>query len=113
MLTAAIVTMVLTPLISGQTARIYAMKKRWFRREALESSNIPESGFNRHVIIAGGGRVGFQIAQVLKRLSMHFVVIELDYRRFEQAREAGMSAVYAMPARKSSLRPPGSRMPCF
>ena len=93
-LTAAIVTMVLTPLISGQTAKIYAFKKRWFRHEALESSNIPEAGFNRHVIIAGGGRVGFQIAKVLKRLPIRFVIIELDYRRFEQAREAGIAAVY-------------------
>jgi K+:H+ antiporter len=94
MLTAAIVTMVLTPLISGQTAKIYALKKRWFRHEVLESSNIPDAGFTRHVIIAGGGRVGFQIAKVLKRLSMQFVIIELDYRRFEQARNAGISAVY-------------------
>ncbi len=93
-LTAAIVTMVLTPLISGQTAKIYALKKRWFRHEVLESSNIPDAGFTRHVIIAGGGRIGFQIAKVLKRLSMQFVIIELDHRRFEQARNAGISAVY-------------------
>jgi monovalent cation:H+ antiporter-2, CPA2 family len=94
LLTAAILTMVLTPLISGQTANIYALKKRWFRHEALESSNIPDAGFARHVIVAGGGRVGFQIAQALKRLSMQFVLIELDHRRFEQARDAGISAVY-------------------
>ena len=107
MLTAAIVTMVLTPLISSQTARIYSLKKRWFRHEALESSNIPDAGFNRHVIIAGGGRVGFQIAQVLKRLSMPFVIIELDYRRFEQAREAGISAVYGDASQKIVLEAAG------
>lgn len=93
-LTSAILTMVLTPLISGQTARIYALKKRWFHHEALESSNIPEAGFNDHVVIAGGGRVGFQIARVLKLLNMRFVIIELDHRRFEEARESGMSVVY-------------------
>jgi len=46
------------------------------------------------VIIAGGGRVGFQIAQVLKRLGLQFVIVELDHRRVEQAKEAGMTVVY-------------------
>ena len=93
-LTSAIVTMALTPLISGQTARIYALKKHWFRHEALESSNIPDAGLANHVVIAGGGRVGFQIAQILKRLGIQFVIVELDYRRFEQAKKDGMSVVY-------------------
>ena len=93
-LTAAILTMLLTPLISSQTSRLYSLKKRWFRHEKLETSNIPETGFSAHVIIAGGGRVGFQIAQTLKRLRIHFIMIELDHRRFEQAKNAGMSVVY-------------------
>lgn len=93
-LTAAILTMVLTPLISGQTSRIYALKKRWFRHEALESSNIPDAGLGGHVVIAGGGRVGFQIARALKRLNMQFVIIEIDHRQFEQAKKTGMTVVY-------------------
>jgi CPA2 family monovalent cation:H+ antiporter-2 len=93
-LTVAILMMVLTPLVSGQTARVYALKKRWFRHEVLESSNIPDTGFSDHVVIAGGGRVGFQIALVLKRLNMQFVIVELDHRRFEQAKAAGMGVVY-------------------
>ncbi|MDZ7696303.1 MAG: cation:proton antiporter [Deltaproteobacteria bacterium] len=93
-LTVAIFTMVLTPIISGQTARIYALKKRWFRHETLQSSNIPDTGLTQHVVIAGGGRVGFQVAQALQRLNMQFVIIELDQRRFEKAKEAGMAVVY-------------------
>lgn len=93
-LNTAIVTMVLTPLVSGQTARIYALRRRWFRHEPLESTNIPDSGLTDHVVIVGGGRVGFQIAQVLKRLNKQFVIIELDHRLFEQAKEAGMAVVY-------------------
>ena len=93
-LNTAIVTMILTPLVSGQTARIYALRRRWFRHEPLESTNIPDSGLTDHVVIVGGGRVGFQIAQVLKRLNKQFVIIELDHRLFEQAKEAGMAVVY-------------------
>ena len=93
-LTATVLTMVLTPFVSGQTARLYALKKRWFRHEPLESSSIPDSGLMNHVVIAGGGRVGFQIATAMKRIGMPFVIIELDHRRFEQAKASGLAVVY-------------------
>ncbi|WP_022665631.1 cation:proton antiporter [Desulfospira joergensenii] len=93
-LTAAILSMVLTPLISGQTGKIYALKKQWFRHEKLETSNIPDQGFKGHVVIIGGGRIGSQIGQILKGLNISFVIIELDHRRFEIARTSGMAVVY-------------------
>jgi len=93
-LTTAVVTMALTPLVSGQTSRLYALKKRWFRHEPLDTMNLPKAGLRDHVVIAGGGRVGFQIAQVLKRLGMQFVIVELDQHRVEQARIEGMPVVY-------------------
>jgi len=106
-LTATILSMMLTPLISGQTAKIYAFRKRWFRHEKLETSNIPDHGYKRHVVIAGGGRVGFQIAQVLERLNIPLIIIELDHRRFEQAREAGMSVVYGNAGQETVLEAAG------
>lgn len=81
--------------------------KRWFRHEALESSNLPDSGFTDHVVIAGGGRVGFQVAQVLKRLNMQFVIIEIDHRRFEQAKKAGMAVVYGDASQEIVLKAAG------
>ncbi|MDQ7783587.1 MAG: cation:proton antiporter [Desulfomonilaceae bacterium] len=93
-LSSAILMMVLTPIISGQTAKIYALRKRSFDHEELESSNMPVDGLHNHVVIAGGGRVGFLIAQVLKRLGLPFVVIELDHQRVEQAKDEGMTVVY-------------------
>ena len=93
-LTVAVLTMVLTPLVSSQTARLYALKKRWLRHEPLVSVNFPETGLRNHVVIAGGGRVGYQIAKVLKRLGLPFVIIEIDQRRVEQAKIDGMPVVY-------------------
>jgi len=93
-LTTAIVTMILTPLVSGQTARLYALKKRWFKHEPLYTINLPESGLRNHAVIAGGGRVGRQVARVLKDLGLPFVIIELDQRRVEQAKAAGMPVVF-------------------
>ncbi len=57
---AAIVTMVLTPVISGQVPNLY--ERLWPRksRETFEATNIPETGLRDHVVICGLGRVGPQ-----------------------------------------------------
>jgi monovalent cation:H+ antiporter-2, CPA2 family len=93
-LTTAVMTMILTPIVSAQTARLYSLKKRWFQKEPLESINFPEQPFTHHVVIAGGGRVGTQIAATLSRLATSFVLIELDQRRVEQAKVSGYPIVY-------------------
>ena len=93
-LTAAILTMLLTPLISGQTARIHSLRKRWFGHERLETRNLPDEGLKQHVILVGGGRVGSQIAQVLRRVDVPLLIVELDHRRVEQAAGDGLPVVY-------------------
>ncbi|HPD60742.1 MAG TPA: cation:proton antiporter [Thermodesulfobacteriota bacterium] len=94
MLTTAIVTMALTPFISGLTAPLYALRKRWFKYEPLQTINLPKTGLRDHVVIAGGGRVGYYVAQILQSLKVNFVVIELDYQRVEQAKGSGFPLVY-------------------
>ncbi|PIE68910.1 MAG: portal protein [Deltaproteobacteria bacterium] len=93
-LTLTVVTMALTPLVSSMTSRLYAVKKRWFTYEPLETINIPASGLHHHVIIAGYGRIGSQVAGVLASLNLPFVVIELDQKRVEQAQQAGIPIIY-------------------
>ena len=93
-LSTAIITMFLTPIISGQTSRLYALRKRWFQHEPLDTINFPESGLQNHVIIVGGGRVGFRIAQVLKRLSVPLLIIEIDQLRVERAKHADIPVVF-------------------
>ena len=108
-LTTAVLTMVMTPLVSGQTGRLYALRKRWFRHEHLETSNLPDAGLTGHVVLAGGGRVGFQIARLLKRLDLPFVIIELDHHRFEQAQKADMAAIYGDAGQEIVLEAAGIR----
>ncbi|MGI6655391.1 MAG: cation:proton antiporter [Desulfobulbus sp.] len=93
-LTTAVMTMILTPIVSAQTARLYSLKKRWFHKEPLESVNIPVTGLHDHVVIAGGGRVGRQIATALHRVGIPFVTIELDQRRVDLAHKAGDAVIY-------------------
>lgn len=93
-LATAIVTMLLTPLVSGLTAPLYGLRKRMFKKEPVQTINLPDTGLRNHVVIAGGGRIGFHIGQVLQRLELAFVIIEIDYRRVTQAKSAGFPVIY-------------------
>ena len=93
-LNTAIVTMVLTPFVSGFTAPLYALRKRWFKHEPVQTVNLPQTGLREHVVIAGGGRVGQYVAEVLQRLNLAFVLIELDFRRVEEAKAAEMPVIF-------------------
>lgn len=93
-LTTAIITMLLTPFVSGLTGPLYTRRKRRMKREPLQTMNLPHTGLADHVVIAGGGRVGQYIAQVLQRLELDFVIIEIDHRGLEQARQANLPIIY-------------------
>ena len=112
-LTTAVVSMVLTPFVSGQTARLYRLRKRWFQHEPLELVNVPAQGLRQHVVIAGGGRVGLLIARTLTQLGLQFVIVELDARRLEQAKRAGMPAVYGDASHEVVLRAAAVREACL
>ena len=102
-LSTAVLSMVITPSVSGLAGRLYSLRKRWFHHEPLEASHIPRSGLHDHVIIAGGGRVGFQIAKIFHRLGIPFVIIELDYHRVEQIKRAEMPIIFGDAAQEVVL----------
>ncbi|RPH47404.1 MAG: hypothetical protein EHM85_19915 [Desulfobacteraceae bacterium] len=86
--------MVLTPFIAGLTAPLYALRKRWFKRESLQTINLPQTGLRDHVVIAGGGRVGSYVAQVLHSLKFAFVIIELDSHQIDRFKKTGLPVIY-------------------
>ncbi len=93
-LSASIVTMILTPLVSGQTARLYSRSKRRSRDEPLKLMNVPDEGLRKHVVIAGAGRIGSQVAQVLQRIGSQVVLIDIDHGRAEKVRLLGLPVIY-------------------
>lgn len=93
-LSAAIITMILTPFVSGLAEPLYKLRRRWFRHEPLSTMNMPEEGLHDHVIIVGSGRVGNYVAHVLKRLERPLVVIELDQRRIDRLKDEGVPIIY-------------------
>lgn len=93
-LNTTVATMALTPLVSNSVPWIYERLRRHRSDEPLQVLNVPSRGLEKHVVIAGGGRVGRSIADALTSLNVPCIVIELDVRRFEQARLAGLAVVY-------------------
>ncbi len=93
-LSATIISMVMTPLVSGLTAPLYSLHRRVFKTERLETINLPSEGLKDHVVIAGGGRVGQHIARVLKQIDVPFVIVEQNYRRIQECKAARFSTIY-------------------
>ncbi len=93
-LTTTIISMFLTPFISGLTAPLYALRNRWGNPYTFQTINLPEEKLNRHIIIAGGGRVGKHIADVLQRIGVVFVILEFDSRRVDQLKTQGFPIIY-------------------
>ena len=93
-LAVSVLSMVLTPFASALTAPLYKLKKRRFKQEPLQTENLPQSELKNHIIIAGGGRVGQHIAQVLTELSIPFVIIEVNHQRMIECKSAAYPVIY-------------------
>lgn len=90
----SVLSMVITPFASAMTSPLYRLKKHLFDYEPLQTENIPHSGLKDHVVIAGGGRVGQHIAQVLTRLDIPFVIVELNHQRMLDCKHAEFPVIY-------------------
>ncbi len=93
-LSATVVSMVLTPLLSGLIKPIYALFQNFSGSNPLETIYLPDQELGGHVVVVGGGRVGQHVARVLKQLEVPFVIIEVNHRRFEECKAARFPAIY-------------------
>ncbi|MGC4249965.1 MAG: cation:proton antiporter, partial [Sphingobium sp.] len=87
-LAGAIVSILLNPIIFSLVVRD---RKEEEGEEKEETAT--EKPLMGHVILVGYGRVGKMIASRLTERNVHFVVIEGDAERAEEAEEAGLSVV--------------------
>ncbi len=93
-LSATILSMLMTPLISGLTVPLYRLKTRYSRAEAIATVNLPAEGLHGHIVIAGGGRVGQHIARLLGQVEVPFIIIEMNHNRLEECKKHGYPAIY-------------------
>lgn len=92
-LASAVITMALTPLSAQLAQPLYRLKKRKFKDEPVQTFNVPDTDLKDHVVIAGIGRVGQYISNVLKQLDHPFIAIELDQHRIDQCKRAGTPTI--------------------
>jgi CPA2 family monovalent cation:H+ antiporter-2 len=98
LLTAIVISMVISPLIIRHNKVI----ARWILREkrpeatALEREAESTRAVARrdHVLICGFGRVGQNIARVLEQLGFEYIAVDMDPARVRAARLAGDPVVY-------------------
>jgi CPA2 family monovalent cation:H+ antiporter-2 len=93
-LATSVLSMVMTPLAAAMTTPLYRLKKRFAPQEAIQAENLPSIGLANHVVIAGGGRVGQHIAQVLTQLNVPFVLVEQNHQRMLECKNAGFPVIY-------------------
>ena len=106
-LNTAVTTMALMPVISGLTSPIYRWISRRRPAESVQTMNLGDTRLSGHVIIAGAGRVGRGIADVLRLLDLPVVLIELDHVLIESARQQGQPVIFGDAAQEVVLEAAG------
>lgn len=93
-LAATLLTMLLTPAVSSLSTPAYAQLRRWRAQTQAPVPPLIEQELHDHLIIAGYGRVGRYIADLLARLELAYVVIERDQGRLEALKAANVPVIY-------------------
>ncbi|MGI8867003.1 MAG: cation:proton antiporter, partial [Rubrobacteraceae bacterium] len=77
-LTAAVVTMGITPFAARAAVPVYARWRRSCPADSPVTMDLPGEELRDHVVILGLGRVGGFVARMLKRLDQPFVVVDVN-----------------------------------
>ncbi|MEO5353986.1 MAG: cation:proton antiporter [Magnetococcus sp. XQGC-1] len=93
-LTTSIMTMLITPLVSGRTASLYSLLRRRASMEPATHFNLPAAGLSDHLLVIGGGRVGQQIARLMDQVGIPYLIVEMDQHRMEGVAAAGFPVLY-------------------
>jgi CPA2 family monovalent cation:H+ antiporter-2 len=101
------VTILITPLAFQAVTPLYRRLRERRKTVVYQTFALPAGGLHDHVIIAGAGRVGQYVAQVLQRLDLAFVAVELDQNRVEECKAAGIPVIYGDAAQEPVLAAAG------
>jgi CPA2 family monovalent cation:H+ antiporter-2 len=97
---AAIVTMLLTPLVMSLNSYIYLKlsQRGWFARwlagRADPDWRVERLEISRHAVICGFGEVGSRIAAVLDKQKFAYLAIDLDPTVISDLRARGIPCIY-------------------
>ena len=108
-LAGALVSITLNPWMFRLIDPVERWLKRWPRLWMLLDRHGPPleirpEAHRDHAVIIGCGRVGRHVAEVLGRLSVPRLVIEVDPKRLDRLRELGVPVLYGDAANSEILR---------
>jgi CPA2 family monovalent cation:H+ antiporter-2 len=93
-LAATLLTMLLSPFVTPLSAPAYALWRRWRALPPAPPAPLTDQELEGHIVIAGYGRVGRYIADILRRLELAHVVIERDQNRLDMLKAASVPVIY-------------------
>jgi monovalent cation:H+ antiporter-2, CPA2 family len=108
LLVAVVLSMVISPFILANNARIARLVLRE-KRPRAEPPGPPGDGpvgtiaQREHVILCGYGRVGQSVARVLESQGFEYIALDLDPARIRAARQAGEPVLYGDSADEDML----------
>jgi CPA2 family monovalent cation:H+ antiporter-2 len=108
-LTTAVVTMMLTPFLSRAAVPMHRLLQRYAPREPLSTFNLPHEDLRDHVIVVGYGRIGSAATEVIRRVGLRFVIIELNHRVMEQGKAVGYPIIFGDATSEMMLEAAGVR----
>ncbi len=113
-LSAAVLTMGLTPFLINSGARTWGWLQTWWGEEAVrqaEAAQLADQAddphLKDHVIIAGYGLNGRNLARVLNETGIEYVVLEMNPETVRQRRKAGEHVLYGDCTRAAVLEHAG------
>ena len=99
-LAAAVITILLTPFGMGLTSKIYHRLIRLERASSFLAARLDPTALGQgrqlsgHAVICGYGRMAKSLGQVLERRNFSYLVIDIDPRVIDLARERGIPCIY-------------------
>jgi CPA2 family monovalent cation:H+ antiporter-2 len=109
-LASMVISMLATPVLVMYSNRIVMkLSANEWMLQSLQLTTIAKKAIHTeaHVIIAGYGRSGQNLARLLEREQIPYMALDLDPDRVRQAAAAGQSVVFGDAARLSSLMAAG------
>lgn len=103
-----ILSMALTPLLAilGKWYADHFLVRETQSDPKIDTEEVRE--FQRHVIIAGFGRVGQMLGEILAKRMIPFVAIDIDMRRVTEGKEKGYPVFYGDARRREVLKSIGA-----
>lgn len=95
-----VISMIMTPFILKNLSNIVDK----FNYKSDSNSSVEKSELHDHIILIGFGRLGKNIAKLIKKNGGEFIAIESDIRTVLEAQKSGLPVLYGNAAKKDILK---------